>query len=108
MFHTVSRFLVGLPLILLTAVATHLLVSFSQTLMHYKLGHHRMGGKLFRNHINYHHRYYSKDHLVSKTYLGDEGNNTPYFFIPVLLVGAYAYIVLPVDLFLVHVVTYAA
>jgi hypothetical protein len=44
--------------------------------MHSKLGHHRMGGKLFRNHINFHHTYYSKDHLVSRTYLGEEGNNT--------------------------------
>src|SRR5947199_3650672 len=26
--------------------------------------------------------YYSKDHLVSQTYLGDERNNTPFFFIP--------------------------
>jgi hypothetical protein len=45
--------------------------------MHYKLGHHPMGGKLFLNHINFHHVHYCKDHLVSRTYLGDEGNNTP-------------------------------
>ena len=31
-----------------------------ETLMHYKLGHHPMGGKFFRNHINFHHTYYSK------------------------------------------------
>jgi hypothetical protein len=66
----------------MTAVATHLVMSFAQTLMHYKLGHHPMGGKFFRNHINFHHAHYSKDHLVSRTYLGDEGNNTPFFFIP--------------------------
>jgi hypothetical protein len=59
----------------MTAVATHLVMSFAQTLMHYKLGHHPMGGKFFRNHINFHHSYYSKDHLVSRTYRGDEGNN---------------------------------
>jgi hypothetical protein len=52
-------------------------MSFAQTLMHYKLGHHPMGGKFFRNHINFHHTYYSKDHLVSRTYSGDEGNKTP-------------------------------
>src|SRR5258708_23981892 len=46
--------------------------------MHYKLGHHPMGGKFFRNHINFHHAHYSTDHLVSRTYLGDEGNNTPF------------------------------
>src|SRR6267143_4725283 len=86
MLPTVSRFLPELPLFLVTAVATHLVMSFAQKLMHYKLGHHPMGGKFFRNHINFHHTYYSKDHLVSRTYRGDEGNNTPFFFIPVFLV----------------------
>jgi sterol desaturase/sphingolipid hydroxylase (fatty acid hydroxylase superfamily) len=105
---TVSRLLLKLPLFLLTALTTHLVMSFAQTLMHYKLGHHPMGGKFFRNHINFHHTYYSKDHLVSRTYLGDEGNNTPYFFIPVFLVGACTYLVLPVDLFVVQVAACAA
>src|SRR5438128_4291367 len=93
MLQTVSRLLPEFPLILMTAVATHLVMSFAQTLMHYKLGHHPMGGKFFRNHINFHHAHYSKDHLVSRTYLGDEGNNTPFFFIPVFLVGACTYLV---------------
>jgi hypothetical protein len=53
MLQTVSQLLPELPLILMTAVATHLVMSFSQTLMHYKLGHHPMGGKFFRNHINF-------------------------------------------------------
>jgi Fatty acid hydroxylase superfamily len=83
-------------------------MSFAQTLMHYKLGHHPIGGKFFRNHINFHHTYYSKDHLVSRTYLGDEGNNTPFFFIPVFVVGACTYFVLPVDLFVVQAVACAA
>ena len=60
MLQTVSRLLPELPLILMTAVATHLVMSFAQTLMHYKLGHHPMGGKFFRNHINFHHAHYSK------------------------------------------------
>jgi hypothetical protein len=33
-----------LALLLLAAVATHLLMSFSQTVMHYRLGHRRLGG----------------------------------------------------------------
>jgi hypothetical protein len=82
-------------------------MSFAQTLMHYKLGHHPMGGKFFRNHINFHHAYYSKDHLLSRTYLGDEGNNTPFFVIPVFLVGVCTYLLLPVDLFVVQVVACA-
>src|SRR6516164_8809368 len=108
MLQTVSRLLPELPLILMTAVATHLVMSFAQTLMHYKLGHHPMGGKFFRNHINFHHAYYSQDHLVSRTYLGDEGNNTPFFFIPVFLVEACTYLLLPVDLFVAQVVACAA
>jgi sterol desaturase/sphingolipid hydroxylase (fatty acid hydroxylase superfamily) len=108
MLQAVSRLFPELPLFLLTAVATHLVMSFAQTLMHYKLGHHPMGGKFFRNHINFHHTYYSKDHLVSRTYRGDEGNNTPFFFIPVFLAGACTYLVLPIDLFVVQVVACAA
>ena len=107
MLQTVSWLLPKLPLFLMIAVATHLVMSFAQTLMHYKLGHHPIGGKFFRNHINFHHTYYSKDHLVSPTYLGDEGNNTPFFFIPVFLVGACTYLLLPVDLFVIQVVACA-
>jgi hypothetical protein len=55
MLQTVLRLLPELPLFLMIAVATHLVMSFAQTLMHYKLGHHPMGGKFFRNHINFHH-----------------------------------------------------
>ena len=108
MLQTVLRLLPELPLFLMTALATHLIMSFAQTLMHYKLGHRPMGGKFFRNHINFHHTYYSKDHLVSRTYLGNEGDNTPFFFIPVLLVGACTYLLLPFDLFVVQVVACAA
>jgi hypothetical protein len=39
MLQTVSWFLPELPLFLLSAVATHLVMSFAQTVMHYKLGH---------------------------------------------------------------------
>jgi sterol desaturase/sphingolipid hydroxylase (fatty acid hydroxylase superfamily) len=101
---SVVRFLPELALFVMTAVAAHLVVSLSQTLMHYKLGHHPLGGRLFRIHINFHHTHYSKDHLVSRTYLGDEGNNTPFFFIPFFLVGACAYLLLPFGFFVAVVV----
>jgi sterol desaturase/sphingolipid hydroxylase (fatty acid hydroxylase superfamily) len=107
MLQMISRLLPQLLLFLVTAVATHLVISFAQTLMHSRLGHHRFGGKLFRNHINFHHTHYSKDHLVSRTYLGEEGNNTPFFFIPVFVVGGCAYFLLPLNLFMVLVVTCA-
>ena len=40
-----------LPLIALTAICTHLVVSSGQTLFHYGFGHHRVGGIFYRNHI---------------------------------------------------------
>jgi Fatty acid hydroxylase superfamily len=108
MLQTVSPLVLKLSLFLMTAVATHLVMSFGQTLIHYKIAHHPMGGKFFRDHNNFHHTHYSDLHLVSRTYLGNEGNTTPYFFIPVLLAGACAYLLLPVDLFIVLVVACAA
>jgi len=107
MLQTASQLLSQLPLYVITAVVTHLVVSFAQTLLHYKLGHHPMGRKLFSNHINFHHTHYAKEHLVSQVYLDDEGNNTPYFFIPVFLVGACTYFILPTDLFMVQIVACA-
>jgi len=101
-------FLLRLPIFLITAILTHLTVSFAQTVMHYKLAHRSLGGRLFRNHVNFHHTYYSKDRLVSKTYFGNEGNNTPFFLIPVILVGACTYFILPFDLFVVQVIACAA
>ncbi|MGH7074345.1 MAG: sterol desaturase family protein [Stellaceae bacterium] len=102
-----SRFVPELPLIVLTVITTHMVMSLTQTLMHRCLGHGRLGGKLYRNHINFHHTFYAKDHLVSPAYRGDEGNNTPYFFIPVFMVGAGAFLLLPLDLFVAFALTCA-
>jgi sterol desaturase/sphingolipid hydroxylase (fatty acid hydroxylase superfamily) len=76
MIQTASWLLPKLPIFLMIAVATHLVMSLVQT--------------------------------VSRTYLGDKGNNTPFFFIPVFLVGACTYLLLPVDLFVVQVVACSA
>jgi hypothetical protein len=108
MLQAVSPLVLTFSLFLVTAIATHLVMSFGQTLIHYRVAHHRIGGTIFHNHINFHHTHYSNDHLVSRTYLGDEGNTTPYFFIPILVVGACAYFLLPLNLFVVMVVASAA
>jgi sterol desaturase/sphingolipid hydroxylase (fatty acid hydroxylase superfamily) len=105
---TIALIFLNLPLFLITALVTHLAVSFAQTFMHYRLAHRPLGGKLFRNHIGFHHTFYSRDHLVSKTYRGDEGNNTPYFLVPVCLVGICSYFLLPLDLFIVQTMACAA
>jgi sterol desaturase/sphingolipid hydroxylase (fatty acid hydroxylase superfamily) len=102
MHYITARVLEQIPLCLMTAVVAHLVVSLTQTVMHYKLGHSAIGGKLFRNHIGFHHTYYSKDHLVSRTSFREEGNNTPFFLIPAFLVGLCTFLVLPLDLFVVQ------
>jgi sterol desaturase/sphingolipid hydroxylase (fatty acid hydroxylase superfamily) len=108
MLQAVSPLVLTLLLFLVTAMATHLVMSLGQTLTHYRVAHHPIGGTIFRNHTNFHHSHYSDDHLVSRTYLGDEGNTTPYFLIPVVVVGAGAYFLLPLNLFVVMVVASAA
>lgn len=95
-------------LLVLTAVCTHLVMSGGQTLLHYRLGHRRLGGMLYRNHIKFHHTTYARGHLASATYQGEEGNNTPYFLVPTCLVGAVLFFVLPLPVFGVMVLTSAA
>lgn len=108
MHHTMPHLAQAFALILLTVVATHMVMSMMQTLMHRFLGHSPLGGFLYRNHINFHHTYYANDHLVSSVYRGDAGNNTPFFFIPVFLVGGCTFFVLPLDLFVAQAAACAA
>ena len=109
MMHVWERWaVVEPPLFVLTAICTHLVISGSQTLMHYWLGHRPPGRVLFRNHINFHHTYYAKGHLASVTYRGAEGNNTPYFLIPAALLGIALFFVLPLNVFLVAILASAA
>ncbi len=102
MQHTATSLLLEIPLLVVTAIGTHLAVSFSQTFLHYRLAHRPLGRKFFRDHMNFHHTYYAKDHLVSKTYLYEKGNLTPFFLIPVLVAGACSYFILPFDFFVVQ------
>jgi len=101
-------FMLAVPLYVLTAVCTHLVVSSGQTLFHYGLGHHRIGGIFYRNHIRFHHTHYAKGHLVSSSHRRNEGNNTPYFLIPTILVAGGMFCLLPFDLFLVVTTASAA
>ena len=52
-----------------TAMIAHLLMSLGQTLFHRYLGHSRLGGRFFKNHIEFHHVHYAGDHVVSTHYL---------------------------------------
>jgi sterol desaturase/sphingolipid hydroxylase (fatty acid hydroxylase superfamily) len=58
---------------------------------------------LLSDHIRFHHTHYAKGHLVSSAYRGNDGNNTPYFLIPTILVAGGMYLVLPLNLFVVTI-----
>jgi sterol desaturase/sphingolipid hydroxylase (fatty acid hydroxylase superfamily) len=64
-----------------------------------------LGGKFYQNHLAFHHTYYSHAKLVSEKYVGKEGNNTPYFLIPVGFVGLIVYLVLPGTVVAVQIAT---
>jgi hypothetical protein len=104
MLQTMSRVVLEILLFCGTAGATHYFMSFTQTVMHRTLGHHPIGMNLFRNHLNFHHTYYCVEHLISQCYRGNEGNNTPFFFIPVGFIGLGALFILPLYLLVGFVV----
>ncbi len=86
-----------------TAMSAHLVMSLGQTLFHRYLGHRRLGGIFFRNHVHFHHAHYSGDHIVSARHgNNNEGNNTPFFLIPTVLVVGLSYLFLRFDLFVVQ------
>jgi hypothetical protein len=85
-----------------TAMMAHLLMSLGQTLFHRYLGHSRLGGRFFKNHIEFHHVHYAGDHVVSTHYLDNGDNNTLFFLIPVVLVIGLSYLFLRLDLLVVQ------
>ncbi len=86
-----------------TAMMVHLSMSLGQTLFHRYLGHSRLGGRFFKNHIQFHHVHYAGDHVVSTQYLDNGDNNTLFFLIPVVLVVGLSYLFLRLDLLVVQV-----
>ncbi len=89
-----------LPWFAIVIVATHLTVSCGQTVLHQWLGHNPWGGWFFRNHISFHHTFYARGHLVSSIYRGADGRATPFFLVPLGLIAAGLFFVLPIGLFL--------
>jgi hypothetical protein len=82
-----------------TAMIAHFLMSLGQTLFHRHLGHSRLGGRFFKNHIQFHHTNYAADHVVSTRYLDNGDNNTLFFVMPVAVVVGLSYFFLRLDLF---------
>jgi hypothetical protein len=99
------RLLLDVPVFALVIVGTHLVMSGGQTLFHRWLGHCRLGGPLFRNHINFHHAHYARGHLASSVREKNNGNNTPFFLIPVFISALFAFFILPFDLFVAMALT---
>ena len=94
--------LAGFLLYGVTAMIAHLLMSLGQTLFHRYLGHRRLGGRFFKNHMQFHHAHYAGDHVVSTHYLDNGDNNTLFFLTPVALVVGLSYLFLRLDLFVVQ------
>jgi sterol desaturase/sphingolipid hydroxylase (fatty acid hydroxylase superfamily) len=96
----------------ITAVATACVGSFLQASLHLLLGHNRVGGVLFRNHVRYHHCDYSDPVFTTSKYINERASNTPYYLVPAGLVTLIAYVLLPFDLFIVvgatMLITFAA
>ena len=85
-----------------TAMIAHLLMSLGQTLFHRYLGHSRLGGRFFKNHIQFHHAHYAGDHVVSTRYLDNGDNNTLFFLFPVAVIVGLSYLFLRLDLLVVQ------
>src|SRR6267143_4186490 len=85
-----------------TAMMAHLLMSLGQTLFHRYLGHSRLGGRFFRNHIQFHHVHYAGDHVVLSRYLDAGDNNMLFFLMPVAVIVRLSYFLLRFDLLVVQ------
>ena len=86
----------------LIAMMAHFFMSLGQTLFHRHLGHRRLGGRFFKNDIQFQHVHYSGDHVVSAHYLDNGDNNTLFFLMPMGVVVGLSYFFLRLDLLLVQ------
>jgi len=85
-----------------TALLAHLTISLGQTLFHRYLGHSRLGGRFFKNHIQFHHAQYAGDHVVSTRYVDDGDQNTLFFVMPIFLLVGLSYLLLRLDLVVIQ------
>ena len=87
-----------------TAMIAHFLMSLGQTLFHRHLGHSRLGGRFFKNHIQFHHAHYADDHIVSAHYLDNGDNNTLFSIMSVVVIVGLSYFFLRLDLLVIQLV----
>jgi len=91
----------------ITAVVTWNIVALMQAVLHRTLAHRPRGKVIFRNHVTCHHRHYRGERLLSERYIEDDLNLTPWFLMPCATMVAAAWVVLPLSLFVVHVMALA-
>ena len=92
-------------LYLMTFLLTHHAASIIQLSLHRVLGHRKKCGYISRIHAHEHHGIYSKDLLVSESYL-DEAQSVDYFYaIPIVLLATCVFLITRRDIFLVHIAT---
>lgn len=86
---------------------SHYIASFVQISFHYLVGHRALGGLLNQRHVFEHHGICSEHALLSKTYSDEEKDASRFYIIPAVFVVSLAYLILPLDLFVVHVLSLA-
>ncbi len=85
---------------LLSALGAFALGSFSQASLHLLLGHRRIGGPLYTNHVTCHHALYSRGVMTTPRYLDEEKTNTPFYLVVVFGTVLLGYRLLRWELFL--------
>ena len=86
-----------------TLILTHYTASFIQASLHCVVGHKKFGGTLRKNHLRYYHAIYSRNAVLSEKYIDEEKSLTVYFLLPATIVASIDYLLLPLDIFLIHV-----
>ena len=86
-----------------TLVLTHYIASFIQASLHCIVAHRKFGGVLRKNHLRCHHAIYSRNVMVSEKYIDEEKSLTIYYVLPAIIVASMDYLLLPLDIFLIHV-----
>jgi hypothetical protein len=88
----------------MTIVASHYLASFLQATLHRVFGHWPGAGKLYQTHVYSHHGIYSGENLIAEKYNDEEKSVTHYYFVPVAVLEVFAFLALPLGIFITHVV----
>jgi sterol desaturase/sphingolipid hydroxylase (fatty acid hydroxylase superfamily) len=91
--------------IVAVALITHYTACLIQMALHARIGHARIGGKVFRTHTRQHHAHY-QDAFTAPEYAHDEESITHLYVLPVGVCGALALWLLPITFSLTVIVVF--